>query len=203
MLSPPLRHALSVARRIQSAAPATRRALFANPRLFLREALGGENETLIDGIFHDTPAYSKRVIGLGLWPPRALPWVQVGSTDWFGGKEGAGSPQAPQRAGLLVGDTQIVLSPEEADDLRIRVGQRASRDSPPTASAHRSGSPAGDWTDNIFRLGLWTKEMRKSSSPTHPMGTGRTTPNGSAGLCAARLKELAVGLADFEHGQLS
>lgn len=81
MLSPPLRHALSVARRIQAAAPATRRALFANPRLFLQEALGDENETLIDGIFHDTPAYSERVIGLGPWPPRALPWVQVGSTD--------------------------------------------------------------------------------------------------------------------------
>ena len=121
VLSPPLRHALSVVRRIQSAAPATRRALFANPRLFLREALGDENETLIEGIFHDTPAYSERVIGLGLWRPRVVPWAQVGSTDWFGGTEGAGSPQAPRRAGLLVGDTQIVLSPEEADDLRMQV----------------------------------------------------------------------------------
>jgi hypothetical protein len=27
------------------------------------------------------------------------------------------------------------------------------------------GTPAGDWTDNAFRLGRWAKEMRKSASP--------------------------------------
>ena len=32
------------------------------------------------------------------------------------------------------------------------------------------GSPTGDWTDNVFRLGRWTKEMWKSSSPTSPKG---------------------------------
>jgi hypothetical protein len=30
--------------------------------------------------------------------------------------------------------------------------------------------PAGDWTDNAFRLGRWAKEMRKSSSPASPKG---------------------------------
>ena len=33
-----------------------------------------------------------------------------------------------------------------------------------------AGSPAGDWTDNVFRLGRWAEEMRKSSSPTSPNG---------------------------------
>jgi hypothetical protein len=28
-----------------------------------------------------------------------------------------------------------------------------------------AGAPAGDWTDNAFRLGRWAKEMRKSGSP--------------------------------------
>jgi hypothetical protein len=28
-----------------------------------------------------------------------------------------------------------------------------------------AGSPAGDWTDNVFRLGRWAKEMRKNTSP--------------------------------------
>ena len=28
-----------------------------------------------------------------------------------------------------------------------------------------AGTPAGDWTDNAFRLGRWAKEMRKSASP--------------------------------------
>jgi hypothetical protein len=33
-----------------------------------------------------------------------------------------------------------------------------------------AGSPAGDWTDNAFRLGRWAKEMRKSASPDSPKG---------------------------------
>jgi hypothetical protein len=27
-----------------------------------------------------------------------------------------------------------------------------------------AGTPAGDWTDNIFRLGRWAKETRKSAA---------------------------------------
>lgn len=33
-----------------------------------------------------------------------------------------------------------------------------------------AGLPAGDWTDNVFRLGRWAKEMKKSTSPTSPKG---------------------------------
>jgi hypothetical protein len=33
-----------------------------------------------------------------------------------------------------------------------------------------AGSPAGDWTDNAFRLGRWAKEMRKFASPDSPKG---------------------------------
>jgi len=33
-----------------------------------------------------------------------------------------------------------------------------------------AGSPAGDWTDNVFRLGRWANEMRKSTSPASPKG---------------------------------
>ena len=58
---------------------------FANPRRYLRDALGDEDETLIENVFRDTPAYSERVIGLGLWQKRVVPWIQVAATDWFGG----------------------------------------------------------------------------------------------------------------------
>jgi hypothetical protein len=33
-----------------------------------------------------------------------------------------------------------------------------------------AGAPAGDWTDNAFRLGKWAKELRQSSSPALPKG---------------------------------
>ncbi len=132
VLSPPLRRALSVVRRLQSAAPATRRDLFANPRAYLREALGDDDETLIENVFCDTPAYSERVKGLGLWQPRVVPWVRVAATDWFAGADGAakpGSPAPTASAGIRVGDAQVELTPAEADDLRGRVeaGDRRRR----------------------------------------------------------------------------
>jgi len=30
--------------------------------------------------------------------------------------------------------------------------------------------PAGDWTDNAFRLGRWARELRKSVAPESPKG---------------------------------
>src|SRR5271169_6800014 len=44
-----------------------------------------------------------------------------------------------------------------------------------TAPQHRlkqAGSPAGDWTDNVFRLGRWIREMGKSTSSASPKGDG-------------------------------
>ena len=47
-----------------------------------------------------------------------------------------------------------------AEALKVRLEQQLSE----------AGVPAGDWTDNAFRLGRWAKEMRKSA----PLGA----PNG-------------------------
>ena len=33
-----------------------------------------------------------------------------------------------------------------------------------------AGEPAGDWTDNAFRLGTRVKELRKTVSPSSPKG---------------------------------
>ena len=33
-----------------------------------------------------------------------------------------------------------------------------------------AGAPAGDWTDNAFRLGRWATEVKKSASPASPKG---------------------------------
>ena len=33
-----------------------------------------------------------------------------------------------------------------------------------------AGTPAGNWTDNAFRLGRWAKRMRDSTSPASPKG---------------------------------
>jgi hypothetical protein len=33
-----------------------------------------------------------------------------------------------------------------------------------------AGAPAGDWTDNVFRLGRWANTTAKSASPAAPKG---------------------------------
>jgi hypothetical protein len=33
-----------------------------------------------------------------------------------------------------------------------------------------AGSPAGDWTDKVFRLGRWAKDLGKSTAPASPKG---------------------------------
>jgi hypothetical protein len=40
---------------------------------------------------------------------------------------------------------------------------------------NEAGAPAGDWTDNAFRLGKWAKGMRKSAPPAAPAETWTKT----------------------------
>jgi hypothetical protein len=42
--------------------------------------------------------------------------------------------------------------------LKARIKQRLSE----------AGIPAGDWTDNVFRLGRWAKRIRKSTLSVAP-----------------------------------
>lgn len=125
VLSPPLRQALAEVRRMASAPAATRRAFAAAPRAFLREALGKDADpTVIEQLFEETAAWSERVVGLGLWTKRVVPWVPLAATDWFGpetgGGDGPGQPTGPY-PGIEVDGRRIPLSREQIADLQARV----------------------------------------------------------------------------------
>ncbi|MCK1472840.1 DEAD/DEAH box helicase [Bradyrhizobium sp. CW10] len=127
VLSPPLRKALAEVRRVQSSPIATKRALLASPRAFLRDALGMDtDETLIESVFRETSSYSERVIGLGLWQPRVLPWIKLGTTNWFGPEiDRVGGTQrqsaSETAAGIVIGAETIALSEDQADQLKTRI----------------------------------------------------------------------------------
>jgi hypothetical protein len=125
VLSPPVRQALAEVRRIAFAPAGTRRAFAAAPRAFLREALGEDaNPTVIEQLFQETAAWSDRVVGLGLWTKRVLPWVPLSATEWFGpetpGGGGGGQATAPY-AGSEVDGRRIPLSRDQIADLQARV----------------------------------------------------------------------------------
>jgi hypothetical protein len=114
---PALRRALEVVKRINSDSLSSRRAFFANPRPFLREALGEEiEETLIESLLKETPAYASRVIGLGMWKPRVVPWSPIESQDWFG----PGAPTARPK-GLMIGERCLPLTIAQAQRLHDEI----------------------------------------------------------------------------------
>ena len=114
---PPLRRALAAVRRINTASPSTRRAFLSNPRAFLREELGEDAEgVVLDSVFRETQAYADRVLGLGLWQPRVVPWIPLPGTDWLG--PASQEPKRPPKPpGLMVGDRHVPLDPQQAQDL--------------------------------------------------------------------------------------
>jgi hypothetical protein len=124
VLSPPLRQALEVARRVAAGPPAERRSFLREPRAAIRAAIGDEADAaVIDSLIVETPAWSERVVGLGLWQPRVLPWIELSGNDWFGGDDMGGvedEGDASQR-GILVGDQRISLTPQQAERLSTEV----------------------------------------------------------------------------------
>jgi superfamily II DNA or RNA helicase len=140
VLAPTLRRALGEVRRRQSASASVKRALVAAPRAVLRSALEvPDDPTLvdrIDNVFVETPAYSDRVTGLGIWTPRVVPWIQRVGTDWFGPDAPAGR-DAP--GGLVVGSRRLDLDGEQAEILRMKVEDAIGRGEPAVI-----WSPAGE-----------------------------------------------------------
>lgn len=140
VLAPALRRALGEVRRLQSATASVKRALMAAPRAALRSALAAASDpTLVDQIedvFVETPAYSDRVTGLGIWTPRVVPWIQRAGTDWFGPDSPAGR-DAP--GGLVVGSRTLDLNNEQAETLRMQVEDAIGRGEPAVVWA-----PAGE-----------------------------------------------------------
>lgn len=134
VLAPPVRRALAAVREAQSAPLATKRALLRSPRAFLRKALGDDaEETVLESVFRETGRYSDRVIGLGLWVPRVVPWVSLPGTNWLDGETGVGTGGESGRSqgkGLIIGDRSVALDPIAAQDLRARVEAAIGADVP-------------------------------------------------------------------------
>ncbi len=130
-LSPPLRQALEVVRKAAAGSLAQRRALLRSPRAAIRVAIGDEaDEAVLEGLVVETSAWSERVIGLGLWEKRVLPWIMLGGNDWFGDAIEASGGEARQPKGILVGDQRVPLGPGAVADLAARVKSAIARGQP-------------------------------------------------------------------------
>ncbi|MGP9819348.1 DEAD/DEAH box helicase [Salinarimonas sp. NSM] len=107
VVSPELKAALDVVRRMRGADVATRRAFVRNPRPVLAEGTGREDA---GGLFVETEHYSERVLGLGLWTRPALPWLQEKAGQWL-----------PEGFLVALGGRRFVVSDAELDGARTAV----------------------------------------------------------------------------------
>lgn len=107
VVSPTLREALGVAKRMMTASPAQKREFIRNPRPFLRQALPALNDDAIEQVFWESAQYSERVREIGLWQPRVLPFLKKSGIEWLPG----------ETMGLTVGGVQVGVRPEEARQL--------------------------------------------------------------------------------------
>lgn len=152
VLEPAVRRALDVVRRLQDGTSVTKHEFMRSPRRFLREALGDDDEALLERVFVETEHYSERVRGLGLWTKRNLPWASNTGIDWFGdgassteaeeslaeeratavaGGPAAGTPDARSSAtGVRIGDTFVPIEARDAADLRERLLEAFSQAQP-------------------------------------------------------------------------
>jgi hypothetical protein len=139
VLTPNLRAVLTEVRKAQGKSNAVKRAWMASPRKFIEQALGQDaGGAVVERIFIDTPSYSDRVIGLGLWQPRILPWVALPANDWLGdGPAGDQRRKDQAQAGLMIGDRRIDLTSTQASELRQSVKEAMSRGQP--TLEHRVG----------------------------------------------------------------
>lgn len=140
VLTPTLRKALQVVREVQAAPRRTKLAFLRAPRAFLADRLGEDlDQTVIERLFVETRAYGERVVGLGLWQPRVLPWIQIEAIPWFGPETGGAEKPEPTKVvkgGILVGEQRIELDLEGAKKLREEV-----------ETAIGEGRPFLRWTD--------------------------------------------------------
>ena len=107
VVTPVLRDALGVAKRMTTASPQQKREFVRNPRPFLREALPMLTDEAIEHVFWESAEYSQRVRDIGLWQPKVLPFLKKSGIEWL--------PDEPM--GLTVGSTQVDVRPENAQQI--------------------------------------------------------------------------------------
>ncbi len=171
VLSSSLRRALAEVRKVQSAPLSTKRALLRAPRAFLREVLGDDaDEIVVESLFRETASYSDRVIGLGLWTPRVVPWLPLPGMNWLGGETGGradDTARPPRETGLIVGDRRVALDPDAADELRARV-ETAMGSGAPTVLLVVDGETISVPANHETLAALHALELSRLPKPAKP-----------------------------------
>ena len=114
VIDPVCRDALQVVRAAMSGTPAERLAFCRNPRAALAAAFGESvAQEVLEDLFVETEAFSERVLEIGLWQKKILPWVQRKGEAWL----------PPERLGLMIAGERVEIPQEKVAKLVEQVDQ--------------------------------------------------------------------------------
>lgn len=120
VLEPRVQNALVAAHRAMRGTPSERREFIRSPHAHIRavlpDALG---EFDLSEIFHDADL-SERVVAVGIYEPRVLPWLVRKGHSWL----------PPEGGGIRIGETSLELSPESASKLLTEVREARAEGRP-------------------------------------------------------------------------
>lgn len=146
MLTESLNRTLKVVHRIQYADKAEKESFLKNPRAALAEALEGEVDDIeLESIFSD------RVVGIGEWSAKVIPWVQIPPNDWIPSHE---LPDLPK--GIDIAGNRIELKTKEIESLLLAV-ERGEKEGLKTIDFNGIQVPVTDNTKSSLRALLPAK----------------------------------------------
>ena len=195
VLTPGVTRALATVKRAQQGSPEERRKFLADTSGYLRDALDDPDtredvplddpdtneEVPLDEVFSDD-GLSDRVRAVGIWLPKALPWVQKPGNEWL-------PPDAAELAGADAGsgssgegavserafEPRVLIIRDNLEDLDYRVARRDRTGSelagarPVLQSRLYAHQVAGlEWLERHWDLGSWGALLADD------MGLGKT-----------------------------
>ncbi|WP_354407411.1 DEAD/DEAH box helicase [Marinobacterium sp. MBR-111] len=140
-IDPSLRPALEIVREQQQADATSRRNFAKNPAGYVKERLLGQNADdpelteALEKLFVETTAFSDRVRELGLWMPKAIPWLQRQPNSWL-----------PESFGLKIGDKFFKVDEKDLDHCLASVNQAITNQQPEAVFPDGTTVPASEDT---------------------------------------------------------
>ena len=118
VLTPEVERALGAVHRAQAGTAEERRAFLRNVSGYLRGAFdrAGQAAVDVDSVFSDD-GLSDRVLGVGIWVEKALPWIKVAAEPWL----------PPEELGLRIGSRLVRLVPDDLPGLLEEVHAAINR----------------------------------------------------------------------------
>ena len=156
VLTPEVEKALGVVRRAQKGTAEERQEFLRNVSGYLRGAFDeqGEEAFEIDEVFSDD-GLSERVLGVGLWVEKAVPWIQLATEPWL----------PPEELGLRVGDRFVPLSVDELPGVLEDVRAAIKRGDQTVEAADGAVIPADATTASALETLIHKTEPIRAGRP--------------------------------------